>query len=106
MTRPTFRRTLRLERLESREVLSGGGPSAQAQYMLELINLARTNPAAMADRVTSNLDADVIATVNYFNINLQDVRNQLASTPAKPPLAWNDQLAQAAQGQSQDQANT
>ena len=46
MTRPKTRRTLRLESLESRALLSSGGPTAEQQYMLELINMARTNPAA------------------------------------------------------------
>jgi hypothetical protein len=63
MIRSTIRHTPRLEALESREVLASGGPSAQAQQMLEMLNQARTNPAQMADRITSNLDSDVLATV-------------------------------------------
>ncbi|WP_422930997.1 CAP domain-containing protein [Singulisphaera sp. PoT] len=106
MSRPTCHRTLRLELLESRELLSSGGPTDQQQYMLYLLNQARTNPAAMANRVTSNLDADVSATVDYYNVNLSSVKNAIASTPAKPPLAWNTQLANAAQGQSQYQADS
>jgi uncharacterized protein YkwD len=74
--------------------------------MLELINLARTDPAAMAQRVTSNLDADTLDTLNYYHVDLNQVKNIIASSPPKPPLAWNDLLAEAAQGQSQDQANT
>ena len=35
-----------MDRLENRQVMASGGPSDQAQYMLELINEARTNPAA------------------------------------------------------------
>ena len=62
MIRSTFRHAPRLEALESREVLASGGPSAQAQQMLEMLNHARTNPAEMADRITSNLDIDVLAT--------------------------------------------
>lgn len=106
MTRPNFRRNLRVESLESRELLTSGGPTAQQQYMVELLNQARMNPAAMADRVTSNLDANVQATVQYYNVDLNQVKHALASSAAKPPLAWNDQLAAAATGQSQDQANT
>jgi|SRR5579864_606771 len=107
MTRPTFRfrKTPRLERLESRELLSSGGPSPEAQYMLELINLARTNPAAAADRVTSNLDAQTSATLTYYNVNLDQARQQIASAAPRPPLAWNDKLATTALDQSIDQAN-
>ena len=46
MSRPSSPRSLNVERLESREVMAAGGPSAQAQYMLELVNQARTNPGA------------------------------------------------------------
>ena len=66
MTRPKFRRSLRFENLETRQLMSAGGPTAQEQYMLELINQARTNPQAAADRVTSNLTPDVVATLNYY----------------------------------------
>ncbi len=104
MTRTTYRRTPRLEILEKREVLNG--PTADQQYMLALVNLARTNPSEAAERFTSNLDPNVIATLNYYNINPSTVKNIIANMPAKPPLAWNDQLAQAAEGQSQDMANT
>src|SRR5436305_310639 len=106
MPRPALRRTLTLEHLETRQVLSAGGPSATAQYMLELLNEARTNPGAAAERVTSNLDPETVATINYYNVDLNDVKQRIASAAARPPLAWNDQLARAAQGQSQDQANT
>lgn len=106
MTRTRFRRTARLENLESRQLLTGGGPSPQQQYMLELLNLARTNPASIAEKVTSDLDANVQATVKYYQVDNNQVRSAIASVPAKPPLAWNSKLADAAQGQSQDQANT
>jgi len=72
MTRPNFRRSLRFEKLESRELLSGGiaAPTDQQQYMLELINQARMNPQAAAVRVTSNLTPDIISTLAYYNVNL------------------------------------
>ncbi len=104
MLRPTFRRALRLELLETREVLSAVGPSAEAQYMLDMINLARTNPQAAAQKFTSNLDPDVLATLNYYNVNLDQERQAIASSPVRPPLAWNDQLAAAATGMATDQA--
>lgn len=104
MARPTLRRTLRLERLESREVMSSGGPSAQAQYMLEQINFARTNPAAAADHFSSNLDSDTLGSIAYYNLDLNAAKNAIANSPARQPLAWNDKLGAAAQGQSNDQA--
>lgn len=106
MSRPHFRHDLRLEGLETRELLSSGGPTDQQQYMLYLLNEARTNPAEMADRVTSNLNADVKATLAYYKVDLPSVKNTLATSTPKPPLAWSSQLADAAQGQSQYQADT
>jgi uncharacterized protein YkwD len=105
MIRRTSRRSFKLESLESRQLLTAGGPSAEATEMLWLLNYARTNPKAMADQVTSNLDPNEQATVNYYNVNLNSVHNDIASSASRPPLAWNATLAQTATGQSQYQAN-
>ncbi len=106
MTRPNFRRSLRFENLESRELLSGGiaAPTDQEQYMLELVNQARMNPQAAAVRVTSNLTPDVTSTLAYYNVNLSATEQAIANTPAQPPLAWNPDLAASAQAHSQDMA--
>ena len=106
MPRPRFRRSLRFENLESRELLSGGiaAPTDQEQYMLELINQARMNPQAAAVSVTSNLTPDISATVAYYNVDLSATEQAIASAPAQPPLAWNPDLAAAAQAHSQDMA--
>lgn len=104
--RPNAKPALRLESLESRQLLNAGGPSAEAEYMLNLINQVRTNPQAAAIALTTNLDANVQATVQYFNVDLNQVRNAIASSTPRQPLAWNDNLAAAAVWQSQDQANT
>ena len=106
MTRPAFRRSFRLESLESREVLSAGGPSAEAQSMLELINLARTNPAEAAERVTSNLDADVQATLSYYGVNLGAEKEAIARAAPRPAVGWSDVLAYTATRQTQDQVDT
>lgn len=106
MTRPTFRRSLRLENLESRQLLSAGSPTADQQYMLELVNFARTNPAAAAERYTSNLTPDVQATLSHYRVDLNATKQAIANSPAKAPLAWNPALANAAQAHSQDMANT
>jgi uncharacterized protein YkwD len=105
MARSKFRRVLRFESLESREVLSSGGPTAQQQYMLQLINEARTDPAAAADRVTTNITPIVSATIQHYGVNLAATEQSIASTAPQPPLAWNNQLAQAASAHSQDMAN-
>jgi len=86
--------------------LSGGfaAPTDQEQYMLEQINQARMNPQAAAVSVTSNLTPDVSATVAHYGVNLNTTGQAIASAPPKPPLAWNPDLAAAAQAHSQDMA--
>lgn len=106
MSRSFIRRLFRLESLESRELLTAGGPSAEAQYMLELVNLARTNPAAVAERVTSNLDADELATLSYYNVDLSAEKGAIAKMAARPALGWSDTLAGTATAQSQYQNDT
>src|SRR5208337_1859616 len=99
MTRRSFRRSLRFDNLETRELLSAvtAGPTPQEQYMLELVNQARMNPQAAAQQFTSNLSPDVQATLSYFNVDLNATMQAIANSPAKPPLAWNADLASAAQ---------
>jgi uncharacterized protein YkwD len=108
MTRPKFRRSLRFDNLESRQLLSGTGtaPTAEQQYMLEMVNSARTNPAATAAWLKNNITPDVQATLEYYHVDLNSTLQAIATTPAKPPLAWNSNLANAAQAHSQDMANT
>jgi len=107
MARFGFRRSLRFEGLESRRLLSNmAGPTDQEQYMLQLLNEARTNPAEAATMIGSNITPDVAATLQYYNVNLQSTLQQLSSATPQPPLAWNADLAAAAQGHSQDMANT
>ena len=106
MTRHSLRRTPKLENLESRQVLSSvGGPTADKQYALELINLVRTNPAAAADRLTSNLDDGVQATLQQYGLTADGLKSEMNSATPLPPLAYSDALDSAAQGHSQDEAN-
>jgi uncharacterized protein YkwD len=105
MTRSTSRRTLRLESLESRELLNGGGPTADQQYMLQLVNLARTNPTAMVSWIRSNIDANDQATMAHYGVNLETELSQIGSSTPVQPLAWNDTLAATAQQQSQYEAD-
>ncbi|MGB3404623.1 MAG: CAP domain-containing protein [Microcoleaceae cyanobacterium] len=64
-------------------------PSAQDQYMLELVNRARANPQAEADRLLSG------------NLN-EGLAAGTISTDPKQPLAWNANLGTAAAGHTQD----
>jgi uncharacterized protein YkwD len=108
MARSKFRRAPRFENLESRELLStvsaSEAPSSQAQYMLQVLNLVRTNPQAAVQYLESNLTPDTTATLNYYGVNLNATLQAISSSQAQPPLAWDPQLAQSAQAHSQDMA--
>ncbi len=107
MARFKFRRSLKFDNLEGRQLLSSGGagPSDQQQYLLQLINEARTNPAAAAAEVANNITPQVSATLQYYGVNLQSALNTISSATPQPPVAWNSDLANAAQGQSQYMAD-
>src|SRR5262245_45214369 len=105
MARSSFRRAPRLENLESRELLSTAapsGPTSQEQYMLQVLNLVRTNPQAAVQYLEDNVTPDISATLNFYGVNLQQTLQQIGSMSAQPPLAWNQDLANAAQSHSQD----
>ena len=107
MARFKFRRSLRFDSLEGRQMLSsvGAGPTDQQQYVLQLINEARTNPAEAAQQVSNNITPEVSATLQYYGVNLQSALQTISSATPQPPVAWNADLANAAQGQSQYMAD-
>ncbi len=109
MARSKFQRAPRLENLESRELLStvtpSEAPSTQAQYMLQMMNMVRTDPKAAVQYLEANVTPSVSSTLNYYGVNLQQALQQIGSMQPQPPLAWNPQLAQSAQGHSQDMAS-
>src|SRR5947208_1731969 len=74
--------------LESRRLLAAVFPSNYEQYLVELINRGRADPAAEAARYGINLNEGVPA-------------NETISTAAKQPLAINPLLADGARKHSQ-----
>ncbi len=104
MARSDQRRTLSMDCLEKREVLTAGGPTVDAQYMLEVLNLVRANPAAGAEWVQSKVDAETQVTLSYYNVDLNAVKQAIASSPKRQPLGWDARVAAAAQAHSDDMA--
>jgi len=76
-----------LESLESRRMLSAAYPTDLEQYVIELINRARANPAAEAKRDGIDLNEGLPAGT--------------ISTAAKQPVAVNPYLVDSARKQSQ-----
>lgn len=75
-------------------------PSALEQYTLELINRARADPFGEYDRLVTNAPANVTSAINFFNVDLNVLRQQFNALTAVAPLAWNESLAAAATGHS------
>lgn len=72
--------------------------------MLEVLNLARTNPAEGARWVRDHTDATIRANLQFYGVDLDEVSSQIAAAKAQPPLAWDGRLAAAAQQHSEDMA--
>lgn len=91
------------EALEPRVLLTFN-PTADEQYMLELVNRFRMNPQAELGLMTSSLgtqarsaDPDVDSALRFFQTNGVVLQQQWASLSAAPPLAWNAELTEAAE---------
>jgi Ca2+-binding RTX toxin-like protein len=89
----------RCEHLEPRTLLSG--PSPREQQMLELINRLRLHPAAELPIILASKDPDIRNALDFFNVNLNELKRQWAGLAPSAPLAWNDALAKSALGHSQ-----
>jgi Ca2+-binding RTX toxin-like protein len=76
-------------------------PSAQEQYLLELVNRFRANPAAEYNFLVNSGDGDVISSLSYFGVNLSVLASQWGSLVAAQPLAWSDQLNSSATAHNQ-----
>jgi hypothetical protein len=83
---------------------SHGDPTAEEQYMLELVNRARADPAAEGLRLQSTTDPAVLAAYRFFAVDVAAMAAQFATYPARPPLAFNADLIAAARAHSQDMA--
>src|SRR6266496_2410529 len=84
---------VRVEQLEDRITPSAG---LREQYMLELVNRMRENPAAELPILLNSSDPDVNSALAYFNVNRSVLQSQWNTLVPAPALAWNDNLASAA----------
>lgn len=91
-----------LEALESRRLLAFN-PTANEQYMLELLNRMRMNPAAELGYMTGSLgtparsgDAQIDGALRFFNVSGPTLAAQWGQLTPVPPLAWNADLYEAA----------
>lgn len=83
-----------------------GGPNASEQYMLELTNEARLDPLANAARYmtsyspASSQDPAIQNALTFFQVGGSQLLAAYEALVTTGPLAWNEQLATAAQKHS------
>jgi uncharacterized protein YkwD len=92
-----------LEVLEDRLTPSAG---VQEQYMLDLINRFRANPAAELTLILNASDANINNDLTAFNVDRTTLAAQFAALTPAPPLAWNDILASTSRAHSQAMLTT
>ncbi|QDV35795.1 CAP domain-containing protein [Tautonia plasticadhaerens] len=96
MSRTTTRRMPRLEALEARKLLSGDVTGEQ-QLVLELINEALVAPEAAADRVEQGLSRGALNAIGEDGDTVTQVVAEIAEAAPKAPVAWDPELARAAE---------
>ena len=99
--RVPFRLIANFEQLEPRQLLAFD-PSPLEQAFMEDVNRMRQDPQGELSVLFSNLnplvarDADVQAAINYFRVDSQTLQSQWADLVPSHPLAWNEDLYDAA----------
>lgn len=81
---------------------SHGDPTNDEQYMLEMINRARANPAAEGIRLMDTPDGAVQQAYSYWQINKTSTKAAFATYPQRPPLTFHPALIAAARAHTAD----
>lgn len=85
------------------EKLNAADPTAEQQYMLELLNRFRSDPQNELSRwvnfsapgvwdTPKSDDAYIASALNYFGTSASDIAAQFSILSAAPPVAWNSAL--------------
>jgi uncharacterized protein YkwD len=69
--------------------------------MLELMNRLRLRPAAELPMILASKDPDIRNALDFFNVDINELKREWAQLTPVAPLAWNDALAKSALGHSQ-----
>lgn len=75
-----------------------GNPTSEEQLYIEYINRARANPPAEGTRLATTTDPEVVASLNYFHVDLAKLQTEFNALTAVQPLAPNKALTIAARG--------
>jgi hypothetical protein len=80
-----------------------GEPTDHEQWMLELVNRARADARAEAERLATTTDPEILQAYAWFGVDLATMQAQFATLPQSlPPLSFHSGLLEAARGHSQD----
>jgi len=96
--RSSWRYRLGLESLEDRTLLTAG---VREEFMLELVNRMRTDPAGELSRLLNSNDPNVASALNFFNVDQTLLAQQWSTLAPAPPLDFNDALTTAALSHSE-----
>lgn len=95
---------LQLPAAETLILYSHGNPTADEQYMLELINRARANPAAEGRFLAGIADPQIKVGLDFYHVDLARLKRDFSSYQVRPPLAFNANLLKASDRHSTDMA--
>ncbi len=101
-----------MESLEPR-VLFSINPTGAEQEMLEMVNRFRAAPQdeleqlfISTDPSSSNYfrspDSGVNAAMDFFNVNVDELKSQISQLNSAPPLAWNEALMDSSEAHSNE----
>ena len=88
--------------ISSPSLYNSSDPSAEEQYLLELINRARINPSEEGIRLSRITNQDILREYEFFGIDLENLKAQFNSYFSVQPLAFNASLLNAARLHSRD----
>ncbi|MGQ4647941.1 CAP domain-containing protein [Lyngbya aestuarii] len=75
-------------------------PTTQEQEMLELINRMRINPVDELNNLVNSSNSEVNSALDFFNVNLDLLKTQWSTLTPVQPVAWSNELYNAAIGHS------
>ena len=81
-----------------------GNPTAEEQYMLELINRARAAPEAEGIFLATTKNPSIRFATDFFEVNLKRLKSDFASYASQPPMAFNPLLMASSRRHSKDMA--
>jgi hypothetical protein len=80
----------------------GADPDGSEQKLMWLMNRARANPTAEGIYLAESNDPDIAGGRNFFNVDIQALKDAFAALPVAPPAAFDIRLHDASEQHSLD----